>query len=100
MWSFPACPGSGMGRVRLDVIRFPVLPDPPRPLRWVSSETRGAYRTGPVSPRRKLDLRLGKEERGSGDGAVALCAAAECSAPVLTLRPQNLVTQPSEAVAA
>ena len=41
MWSFPACPGSGMGRVRLDVIRFPVLPDPPRPLRWVSSEMRG-----------------------------------------------------------
>ena len=28
MWSFPACPGSGMGRVRLDVIRFPVLPYP------------------------------------------------------------------------
>lgn len=28
MWSFPACPGSGMERVRLDVIHFPVLPSP------------------------------------------------------------------------
>ena len=28
-WSFPACPGSGMERVRLDVVRFPVLPFPP-----------------------------------------------------------------------
>ena len=26
MWSFPACPGSGMKRVRFDVIRFFILP--------------------------------------------------------------------------
>ncbi len=28
MWSFPACPGSGMERVRLDAIRFFILPYP------------------------------------------------------------------------
>ena len=27
MWSFPACSGSGMERVRLDVIHFSTLPD-------------------------------------------------------------------------
>ena len=28
MWSFPACPGSGMERVRLDAIRFVIRPYP------------------------------------------------------------------------
>ena len=42
MWSFPACPGSGMGRVRLDVIRFPVLPFPDASQACVRG-ARGAY---------------------------------------------------------
>ena len=85
-----------------------LLPDPPESLRWIPSAMRGrervhsdaasgsraetvvrpfgsAHHTHPAPPGRRLNLRTGKEERGSGYRASPLAGEAEWNKSILII---------------
>ncbi len=96
-WSFPACPGSGMERVRLDDIRFFILPYPAagracvREMRagpivpsqfYRQRQSLGVSKGGPTSPFGVLSLRCYRVSRRNGRTSLRRRASAPSPHPL------------------